>query len=91
MVLRCFPWLVLNLDDSWESQIELAGSVLGGQVSFLTRGFYVALDLRTEVPSVTSAAGLHHSSPEDHCVVDIPRRDSLSRPFFPHWWELCLS
>jgi hypothetical protein len=29
-LLRCFLWVVFKLGDSWDSQVELAGSVVGG-------------------------------------------------------------
>jgi len=29
-VLRCFLWVVWELGNSWDSQIELTGSVVGG-------------------------------------------------------------
>jgi hypothetical protein len=29
-LLRCFLWVVFKLGDIWDSQVELAGSVVGG-------------------------------------------------------------
>jgi hypothetical protein len=30
LLLRCFLWLVSELGHGWDSQVELAGSVVGG-------------------------------------------------------------